>query len=112
MITEGVAAPVQVADRFRPALSSAAAAANLGGSSTTPLSLTPQHCAPTNTQEVVVTYTVTGRQDNPASFKVNSTWTFNGSIWTPSVPVTVNVATRLEMFLHRNPHLPGHRDPS
>ena len=94
VITEGVAAPVQVADRFRPALSSAAAAANLGGSSTTPLSLTPQSCAPTNTQEVVVTYTVTGRQDNPASFKVNTHWEFNGTTWSGSVPTTVNVATR------------------
>jgi HYR domain-containing protein len=94
VITQGAAAPARAPRPLRPSLSAAAAAANLGGSSTTPLSLTQQSCAPTNTQTVVVTYTVTGRQDNPASFKVNTRWDFNGTTWAGSVPATVNVATR------------------
>jgi hypothetical protein len=94
VITQGAAAPARAPRPLRPSLSAAAAAANLGGSSSTPLSLTQQSCAPTNAQDVVVTYTVTGRQDNPASFKVNTRWEFNGATWAGSVPTTVNVATR------------------
>jgi hypothetical protein len=95
VITQGAATPAQAPRAVRPSLSAAtAAAASLGGSSTTPLSLTPQSCAPTNAQNVVVTYTVNGRQDNPASFKVNTVWQFDGTAWTGTVPATVNVATR------------------
>jgi hypothetical protein len=94
VITQGAAAPARAPRPLRPSLSSAAAAANVGGSSTTPLSLTQESCAPTNTQNVVVTYTVTGRQDNPASFKVNTRWDFDGTTWAGSVPTTVNVAPR------------------
>lgn len=91
VITEGAATPPHVS-RPRPAYSSAAAAANLGGSSSTPLSLQPQTCSAG--QQVVITYTVTGRQDNPASFQVNTHWEYNGTTWTGSVPTTVNVTTR------------------
>jgi hypothetical protein len=94
VITQGAAAPARAGQPLRPSLSAAAAAANLGGSSSTPLSLTQQSCAPTNSQNVIVTYTVTGRQDNPASFKVNTRWEFDGTAWAGSVPTTVNVATR------------------
>jgi hypothetical protein len=94
VITQGAAAPAPATHPWRPAFSAAAAAANLGGSSTTPLSLTQQSCAPANSQTVVVTYTVTGRQVNPASFKVNTRWEFNGTAWAGSTPTTVNVATR------------------
>lgn len=94
VITQGAAAPARAPRPLRPSLSSAAAGANLGGSSSTPLSLTQQSCAPTNSQDVIVTYTVTGRQDNPASFQVNTRWEFNGTTWSGTVPVTVNVATR------------------
>jgi hypothetical protein len=93
VITQGAPAPVQ-ASRNRPSLSNAAAAANVGGSSTTPLSLTPQSCPATASQNVIVTYTVTGRQDNPASFKVNTRWEFNGATWAGSLPATVDVAPR------------------
>jgi hypothetical protein len=94
VITQGAAAPVRAAQPLRPSFSAAAAAANVGGSSTTALALSQQSCAPANTQSVVVTYTVTGRQDNPASFQVNTRWEFNGTGWTGSGPATVNVATR------------------
>jgi hypothetical protein len=94
VITQGAAVPARAPRAIRPSLSAATAAANLGGSVTTPVSLTPQSCAPTNAQAVVVTYTVTGRQDNPASFQVNTRWLFNGTAWAGTVPMTVNVATR------------------
>jgi len=91
VITEGLAAPPHV-QRSRPAFSAAAAGANLGGSSSTPLSLQPQTCDAG--QDIVITYTVTGRQDNPASFQVNTQWSYNGSTWAASSPTTVNVTTR------------------
>jgi hypothetical protein len=95
VITEGAATPARVAPR-RPSLSDAAASipATLGGSSTTPLTLTPQSCSETAARQLVVTYTITGRQDNPASFKVNTAWTYDGSGWSGSTPNTVNVAPR------------------
>lgn len=93
VITEGVAAPGYVA-RQRPVFSDAAAAANVGGSSASPLELKPESCDAG--QAVVITYTVTGRQVNPASFKVNTRWEFNGTTWSSSVPVTVNVPARAQ----------------
>lgn len=95
VITEGAPAPVPGQVR-RPSLSSTAVSipATLGGSSTTPLNLTSQNCSATASQQLVVTYTITGRQDNPASFQVNTAWTYNGSSWSGTVPTTVNVAPR------------------
>ncbi len=92
VITEGVAAPERV-QRIRPAFSDASASANLGGGSTTPLTLKSQACEPGG-QQVVVTYVVTGRQVNPASFKVNTRWEYDGASWSGSIPATVNVTTR------------------
>ena len=91
VVTEGVEAPVH-APRSRPVFSDAAAAANVGGSVLTPVSLKPQSCDAG--QQVVITYRVTGRQANPASFKVNTLWTFGGAAWSGSTPVTVNVPAR------------------
>ncbi len=91
VITEGAPAPVQV-KRPRPAFSDAAAAASLGGSSSTPLSIKPEACDAGH--ELTITYTVTGRQVNPASFQVNTRWVFNGATWDGSVPATVNVTPR------------------
>ena len=93
VITEGVAAPEYVA-RQRPLFSDAAAAANVGGSAASPLELKPESCDPG--QAVVITYTVTGRQANPASFKVNTRWEFDGTTWGSSVPMTVNVPARAQ----------------
>jgi hypothetical protein len=42
----------------------------------------------------VVTYTITGRQVNPASFKVNTVWSYDGIGWSGSAPTTVDVAAR------------------
>jgi hypothetical protein len=95
VITEGAAVPVQAPPR-RPSLSDAEATipAVLGGSSTTPLALTPQSCSETASRQLVVTYTITGRQANPASFKVNTVWSYDGSNWSGSTPTTVSVASR------------------
>lgn len=91
VITEGVSAPARI-ERVRPVFSDGAAAVNVGGSALSPLHLKPQSCEAS--QSVTLTYTVTGRQVNPASFKVNTVWTYNGTSWTPSSPVTVNVPAR------------------
>jgi hypothetical protein len=91
VITEGAPIPAPTRKVLR---SSATVATDLGGSSSTPLALTPQTCPATASQTVVVTYTVTGRQANPASFQVNTHWEYNGSSWSGSSPTTVNVATR------------------
>ena len=95
VITEGAPVPAPVAAP-RPSLSSTAVSipATLGGSVTTPLELTPQSCSTTASRQVVVTYTITGRQVNPASFQVNSVWTYDGSSWSGSAPTTVSVAAR------------------
>ena len=63
----------------------------MGGSSTTPLSLTPQSCSETASQTIVVTYTVKNNQANPASFSVYTRWEYNGAAWAGSLPTTVNV---------------------
>ena len=90
--TEGVAAPAPTARPYRPSLSTATVATSIGGSSSTPLSIKPQTCDAG--QQAVITYTVSGRQDNVATFKVNTLWTYDGSSWTGSTPTTVSVATR------------------
>jgi hypothetical protein len=96
VITEGAAAPATAPGGKRPSLSTATAAvtSTLGGSSTTPLSLTPNTCPATATQPVTVTYSVNGIQTNPGSFQVNTRWEYNGTTWSGSVPTTVNVPAR------------------
>jgi hypothetical protein len=92
VITEGVAAPEYVA-RERPVFSEISnASASLGASSTTPLTLKPTTCE--SPQSVVLTFSVTGNQLGTATFKVNSSWTYNGTSWLGSVPVSVTVPPR------------------
>ncbi|MGH7626500.1 MAG: hypothetical protein ACREOJ_14430, partial [Gemmatimonadaceae bacterium] len=91
VITEGAPAPVRAPQPKRPSLSVLTAAASMGGLTTTPLSLTPQSCSETASQAIVVTYTVRNNQANAASFSANTHWEFNGTVWTGSVPTTVNV---------------------
>jgi len=93
VVTAGAPAPAPVRapqPKLHP-LSVATAAASLGGSITTPLSLTPQSCSATASQVIVVTYTVRNNQANAASFSVNTQWQFDGTAWTGSLPTTVNV---------------------
>jgi hypothetical protein len=93
VITTGIPAPAlgpgpgRLANsNFNPGTS-----ASLGGSETTPVSLTPQTCSEGSSQIVVITFSVRGNQGNPASFKVNTKWSYNGTSFAGSVPVTVNV---------------------
>jgi len=90
VITEGAPTPARAPRPLRSAVA-AEIPASLGGSSTTPLSLTSQSCSATASQQVVITYTITGRQANPASFKVNTVWAYDGSAWTGSAPTTISV---------------------
>jgi hypothetical protein len=93
VITPGAPAPAPTPasqPKLHP-LSVATAAPSMGGSLTTPVSLTPQSCSETASQVIVVTYTVKNKQVNPASFSVNTQWRFDGTAWTGSVPTTVNV---------------------
>ncbi|MGK0617633.1 HYR domain-containing protein [Meiothermus cerbereus] len=95
IITEGISAPAPAlrTPGVHP-LSDLAASASLGGSSTTPVSLNGQNCTTFPDETVTITYTITGRQNNPASFQVYTLWTYNGTAWAGSVPVTVNVPAR------------------
>jgi HYR domain len=94
VITQGVTAPVPTAAK-RPSLSDiSSASVNLGGSNTTPLSLTPQTCPATASQQVVATFTVTGPNAGTAAFQVNTRWEYNGSTWSGSLPTTVTVPPR------------------
>jgi hypothetical protein len=92
VITQGAATPAQAPRASRPSLSAAAAAASIGGSSSTPLSLKPQTCDAG--QAVTITFTITGAQAGTATFDVKTNWQYDGSTWTGSSPVTVSVPPR------------------
>jgi len=96
VITEGAAVPerVQAPKPRKPSLSVGTASVSMGGSATTPVTLTAQSCSETASQAVVVTYTVRNNQAQNASFKVNTRWTFNGAAWVGSVPTTVVVPSQ------------------
>lgn len=89
IVTEGIAAP---APTLSPALSTFnTPTASLGGSSTTPVSLKANTCSEGASADLSVTYHVAGSQVGTATFKVNRTWTYNGSTWTGSSPATISV---------------------
>lgn len=97
VVTEGIPVPPPSApSRNNPVLSGAAGAvsSSLGGSSLTPVALTPGSCSAGSSQNVVVTYTITGAQLGTATFNVNTKWSYNGSAWTGSLPTTVSVPPR------------------
>jgi hypothetical protein len=93
VITGGIPAPA-----FRPSPGRLAnsnfnpgTSASLGGSALTPVSLTPQTCSEGSSQSVVITFSVRGNQPNPASFKVNTKWSYDGTSFVGSLPTTVSV---------------------
>jgi hypothetical protein len=92
VITQGAPAPAPAT--HHALRSNGTAATDLGGSVSTPLGLTPQSCPATASQQVVITYTVSGQQDHSASFQVNTHWEYDGSNWSGSAPTTVNVTSR------------------
>ncbi|HEY9504429.1 MAG TPA: HYR domain-containing protein [Gemmatimonadales bacterium] len=93
VITGGVPAPAMVSGPLRLAESNfnPGTITSLGGSSTTPVNLTPQTCSAGSSQSVIVTFSVRGPQGGAASFKVNTKWTYNGMTFLGSTPTTVNV---------------------
>jgi hypothetical protein len=94
--TAGIPVPQPVTKPGRPVLSAAAGgiSSSLGGSSLTPVVLTPATCSTGSSQDVVITYTITGAQLGTASFAVNTKWVYNGASWAGSVPTTVTVPPR------------------
>ena len=93
VITEGVAAPVYPSPRI-PLRSDLSVPAALNGSISTPLALNGENCTAFPTQSLQVTYSISGRQDHPASFQVNTRWVYDGSTFAGSVPATVSVPPR------------------
>jgi hypothetical protein len=93
VITGGIPAPALGSTPGRLANSNfnPGTSANLGGSTLTPVSLTPQTCSEGSSQSVVITFSVRGNQTNAASFKVNTNWSYNGTSFVGSVPTTVSV---------------------
>jgi hypothetical protein len=93
VITGGIPAPAMGPGPRRLAESNfnPATTASLGGSATSPVNLTPQTCSAGSSQNVIVTFSVRGNQPNAASFKVNTTWTYDGTDFAGSAPTTVNV---------------------
>jgi hypothetical protein len=67
---------------------------SLGGSTTTPLSLNGASCAESSVREVTITYTVSGSQRSPASFKVFTKWSYDGTAFSGSVPTMIHVDAR------------------
>jgi hypothetical protein len=93
VLTAGTPAPAFVAGPGRLANSNfnPATTASLGGSALTPVTLTPQTCSTGSSQNVTITFSVRGNQLNAASFKVHTTWSYNGTTFDGSAPTTVNV---------------------
>lgn len=96
VLTQGTPAPEPGLSPEGPRRSDLAGTApsELGGSTTSPVSLKPSSCVSGSSQQVTITYSITGKQDNPASFKVNTAWTYDGSDWGRATPTTVNVPAR------------------
>jgi hypothetical protein len=96
VLTEGATAPQPTRSRpgLRPLSDFESAAANVGGSAASAVSLKPSTCSEGTSQVVTITYTVTGRQVNPASFTVRTNWAYNGSSWVGTGESAVNVPAR------------------
>lgn len=92
VLTQGSPAPVRSGPGQRP-LSDLAAFPNLGGSVFSPMLLAGKGCD-RSVRSITVRYTITGQQDDAASFQVSSVWTYNGSGWVGSWPVRVDVPAR------------------
>ena len=95
VVTEGIPTPLRTY-RERPVLSVAggAVSSSVGGSVSTPVSLMASTCASGSSQDITISYSITGNQVGTATFKVNTKWTYNGTGWTGSVPTTITVPPR------------------
>lgn len=91
VVTPGVAAPPRTPGR--PVFSTLEKAQlNVGGSVTSPLHVKGDNCAEHPAQKVIITYTVSGNQDSPASFKVFPTWDYDGNKFNPVRSDTTTVS--------------------
>ncbi len=75
------------------AFSNLVAPALVEGSETTPLSLNGEGCSEFPSAQITITYTVTGPQGATEFFTVYSTWTYDGTGFVGSNPVTREVAS-------------------
>lgn len=95
VITPGIQAPAR---QLRPGTvyfsTLKDARPSVGGSTTTPISLKGASCTEHPAQVIIITYTLNGSQSNVASFKVNGTWSFNGSTFVGTNPMQVDVPPR------------------
>jgi hypothetical protein len=85
--------PEVVQDDIQP-LSDLASSSSLGGSSANAVSLKPSTCDEGSSQQVTITYSITGPQGGTSTFQVPTVWTYNGTSWTSGTPVTVSVPER------------------
>jgi hypothetical protein len=93
VITAGVQAPPRAPGR--PLFSTLEdARVNVGGSTTTALSLPGASCAPEAPRSVTISYTMSGNQRSDASFKVHTSWDYDGSEFVGTNPTTVVVAAK------------------
>jgi hypothetical protein len=92
VLTEGIPAPPPVGPPGVVALSAfGGSSASLGGSNAEPVTLTPNTCDEGSSRQITITFSVTGIQSGAYSFKVHTTWTYNGTTWSGSNPTTVTV---------------------
>ena len=90
LITEGIATPAALKAAPSPRFSSLEnAAPEVGGSSTSPISLNGAGCSAASPVQVTINYTVSGNQRSAASFKVYTSWSYNGTSFVGSTPQTV-----------------------
>ncbi len=89
VVTEGIPAPKAAGVPVRPLGNLEAAVGSVTGSRTT--DLTVDGCANGTPSTVTVFYTIQTppSQTYPASFDINTTWTYEGGNWTGSDPITV-----------------------
>jgi hypothetical protein len=94
IITAGSTAPDAIGAATTRRLSNLEEAEpSVGGSASAPVSVPGLGCTTDDYQPVdlVISYTVSGSQARAASFDVNTVWTFDGTSFVGSSPVTVNV---------------------
>ena len=89
VITEGIPAPKATGEPVRPLGNLEAKAGSVTGSNTTNLAV--DGCANGAPSTVTVFYTIKTPppQTYPASFDINTTWTYEGGSWIGSDPITV-----------------------
>jgi hypothetical protein len=92
VITPGIQAPVRPGGPLFSTLENARL--SVGGSTTTPVSLSGTNCTDYSPRQVTITYTLSGNQRSPASFKVYRTWDYDGAAFVGYNETTINVPAK------------------